>query len=62
MANPNTDLPNHASKHPTWSFHERYASDAEFKRQVDEGRRRAAEIRTSKQLREAGTRTGKKLY
>ena len=41
-ANPNTDRPNHASSKPTWSFHERYASDAEFKRQVDEARKRAA--------------------
>lgn len=40
MANPRTDLPNHASSKPTWSFHERYNSDAEFKRQVDEGRQR----------------------
>lgn len=41
-ANPATDRPNHASARPTWSFHERYQSDAEFKRQVDEARKRKA--------------------
>ncbi len=44
-ANPNTDRPNHASTKPTNSFHERYGSDAEFRRQVDEGRRRKAQER-----------------
>lgn len=64
MANPRTDLPNHASNKPTWSFHERYNSDAEFKRQVDEGRRRSKEIATTKALKavaEVG-KTRKKLY
>lgn len=37
---PLTDMPNRASANPTWSFHERYASDAEFKRQVDDARKR----------------------
>lgn len=37
---PLTDMPNRASAKPTWSFHERYASDAEFKRQVDDARNR----------------------
>lgn len=49
MLNPNTDVPNTPSR-PTNSFHERYASDAEFKRQVDEGRRRATIERSSQQL------------
>ncbi len=64
MGNPNTDRPNHASDRPTWSFHERYASDAEFKRQVDEGRKRANELRTTKQLASVAEigRKRKKLY
>ena len=64
MANPATDRPNHASDRPTWSFHERYASDAEFKRQVDDGRKRANELRTTKQLQNVAEigRKRKKLY
>lgn len=50
--NPNTDVPNRPTR-PTNSFHERYASDAEFKRQVDEGRRRVVNERNSKQLQGA---------
>jgi len=44
---PNSDLPNSPNPRPgggqsptSWQFHERYASDPEFKRQVDEGRRK----------------------
>lgn len=63
--NPQTDRPNHASGKSTWSFHERYASDAEFKRQVDEARKRAAQERSTAALKESlemsrGNR--KKLY
>lgn len=47
---PNSDRPNFPDSGSdtertgkrTWSFHERYASDPEFKRQVDEGRKRSA--------------------
>lgn len=64
MANPLTDLPNNASRKPTWSFHERYASDAEFKRQVDEGRRRSRESATQQQIQSAldMQNQGRKLY
>ena len=64
MPNLATDRPNHASDRPTWSYHERYNSDAEFKRQVDEGRKRASADRSLKQIREAtqAIRKGKKLY
>lgn len=37
----------------TWSFHERYASDAEFKRQIDEGQRRSKEKRELAALKNA---------
>ena len=37
----------------TWSFHERYASDPEFKRQVDEGKRRAQDKRELLALKKA---------
>lgn len=62
--NPTTDLPNDASKRPTWSFHERYASDAEFKRQVDEARRRSASRQSQQALNDAlkAQRDRKKLY
>ena len=50
-ANPATDRPNHASAKPTWSFHERYSSDAEFKRQVDEARKRSAQERSTSALK-----------
>lgn len=62
--NPLTDRPNHASDRPTWSFHERYAADAEFKRQVDDARRRAGERRTHAELKRALTaqRERRKLY
>lgn len=50
VGNPSTDLPNSPSAKPTWSFHERYASDAEFKKQVDEARNRAAAERSTKAL------------
>lgn len=46
IGNPSTDLPNKPSAKPTWSFHERYASDAEFKRQVDEARARTTAERS----------------
>jgi hypothetical protein len=64
-ANPNTDRPNHASSKPTWSFHERYASDAEFKRQVDEARKRSTSERNTVALKNSLNMTqGKrpKLY
>ena len=63
--NPRTDRPNHASSKPTNSFHERYGSDAEFKRQVDEGRRRAAQERSLVQLKQSmdiGSGKHPKLY
>lgn len=37
----------------TWSFHERYANDPEFKRQIDEGRVRARMNRDHKALKSA---------
>ena len=37
----------------TWSFHERYASDPEFKRQIDEGRTRSQAKRELAALKEA---------
>jgi hypothetical protein len=63
--NPLTDRPNHASSKPTWSFHERYASDAEFKRQVDEARKRSTSERNTVALKNSLSMTqGKrpKLY
>ena len=36
---------------PTVGFHERYAHDAEFKRQVDDARKRASRERTTKALK-----------
>lgn len=38
---------------PTVGFHERYASDAEFKRQVDEARRRSATERSTAAFQES---------
>lgn len=63
-ANPQTDRPNHASSNRTWSFHERYASDAEFKRQVDDAKRRQAQEQSTAALTNslAMTSQGKKLY
>ena len=48
----------------TWSFHERYASDPEFKRQVDEGRTRAQSKQGLSELKSALAmpREKKKLY
>lgn len=47
---PLTDMPNRASPNPTWSFHERYASDAEFKRQVDDARHRRMQEQSTEAL------------
>lgn len=63
--NPNTDRPNSASPRSTWQFHERYASDSEFKRQVDEARKRSAEERGTEALKTSLDMTrgkGPKLY
>lgn len=63
--NPNTDRPNSPSAKPTWSFHERYASDAEFKRQIDEARKRSSEERGTAALKTSLDLTrgkGTKLY
>lgn len=63
--NPATDRPNHASSKPTWSFHERYNTDAEFKRQVDEARKRSKADRGHATLISALESTrpgGRKLY
>lgn len=63
--NPATDRPNHASDKPTWSFHERYNSDAEFKRQIDEARKRSAAERTTAALKtglDIVNNKGPKLY
>lgn len=63
--NPATDRPNHASTKPTWSFHERYGSDAEFKRQVDEARRRVREDKSLSAIQSSLKMTrpgGGKLY
>ncbi len=57
-----------AGDKPTVGFADRYANDAEFKRQVDDGRKRAAANRTHDSLKESlamirGERTAKKkLY
>lgn len=54
------------SKNPsTWSFHERYASDSEFRRQIDEGRRRRAEEMGTTKLKKSLAMTrgeGPKIY
>lgn len=57
---PRSDRPNA----PDTGFHQRYNSDPEFKRQVDEGRKRSAAERTHRQLKESldMPRAGKKLY
>lgn len=47
---PLTDMPNRASAKPTWSFHERYASDSEFKRQVDFARRQRMQEQSTEAL------------
>lgn len=64
-ANPATDRPNSASSKPTWSFHERYSSDAEFKRQVDEARKRSAAEKNTESLKtslDIANSKGPKLY
>ena len=64
-ANPNTDRPNSASPKPTWSFHERYGSDAEFKRQVDDARKRAAAEKNTVAVKSSlaiANNNGPKLY
>lgn len=62
--NPLTDMPNRVSAQPTWSFHERYASDAEFKRQIDDARNRRMQEQATKTLTNSlnMTRDRKKLY
>jgi len=40
-------------KQPTISFSDRYASDQEFRKQVDEGRKRATEKRTTEALKKS---------
>ena len=50
---------------PTWNFKDRYASDAEFKRQVDEGRKKRTEASSLSALQSSLDLTrgkGKKLY
>lgn len=49
---------------PTVSFKERYASDPEFKRQVDEGRKRHTADQNYAKLKDAlaMSKTKKKLY
>lgn len=49
---------------PTVGFQDRYNSDAEFKRQVDEGRKRAAQKQSLKALQASldMPRLGKKHY
>ena len=42
-----------AAAKPTVGFHERYATDEEFKQQVDEGRKRAASNRDSASLKDS---------
>mgnify|MGYP001564615826 CR=1 FL=1 len=37
----------------TWGFHERYTNDAEFRRQIDEGRKRAQSKRELEALKSA---------
>ena len=48
----------------TWSFHERYAGDPEFKRQIDEGRQRSKERREQDALKSAlsMTREHRRIY
>lgn len=64
MADPQTDLPNQASPKPTWSFHERYSSDPEFKRQVDYGRQQRAQEQSTAALTDSLNMVNKrqKLY
>jgi len=42
-----------ADAKPTIGFHDRYANDAEFKKQVDEGRKRSEVKRTHTALKES---------
>ena len=42
-----------AATKPTVSFQDRYASDDHFRRQVDDGRKRAAAERTHKSVKES---------
>ena len=48
----------------TWNFHDRYSSDAEFKRQIDEGRVRSNAKRELAALKDALSmpQRKKKLY
>ena len=48
----------------TWSFHDRYASDDEFRRQVDEGRKRRQSERTHAAVTDslAMVKNKKRLY
>ena len=48
----------------TWSFHDRYSSDTEFKRQIDEGRVRSSAKRELAALKDALSmpQRKKKLY
>lgn len=57
-----------APEHPqqTWGFNDRYATDPEFKKQVDEARKRADNKRdlemTKEALSQISGKRGKKLY
>lgn len=42
-----------ADAKPTIGFHDRYANDPEFKRQVDDGRKRAEASRNIRALKDA---------
>ena len=48
----------------TWNFHDRYSSDTEFKRQIDEGRTRSKAKQELAALKDALSmpRRKKKLY
>lgn len=61
---PNSDLPNDGKMNTTSDFHVRYTNDPEFKRQVDEGRKRAGVNRAQAALKDSLTmvQRRKRLY
>lgn len=59
---PDSGSPTQRTGKRTWAFHERYSSDPEFKRQIDEGRKRANDAGVQ-QLKDAlATNRQTKLY
>ena len=58
------EAPNERTGKRTWNFHDRYSSDAEFKRQIDEGRTRSKAKQELAALKDALSmpQRKKKLY